>query len=354
MKIAVLMSGGIDSSFAAFCLRARGYDVTGVTFLEIGDKIEKGEILRAKRVAEVLSIPHIVLNTKNIYEKEIIQPFCRTLLKGETPNACPFCNRKIKFGLVLEKLEKKGIKKVATGHYVKGGYNSQNQRWFLRKAEDKRKDQSYFLWKLSQGQISKTIFPLGDFIKEEVKRQMEKKFPKIFSTKNYKESQDICFLREENLSDFLRKKFKEKPGPIYNTEGKKIGEHPGTYFFTIGQRTGLKIGAKTPTQRPLFVLDIQAKNNAIVVGKEQYLFGKELRARDLNWISIEPPQKKIKVKARVRYRHKESEAEVFPLPSNKAKVIFKDPQRAIAPGQHVVFFKKDLLLGGGIIERLQN
>ena len=353
MKIAVLMSGGIDSSFAALYLATKSHNVLGVTFLEIGDKIEEKEILRAKRVAKIISIPHIVLNTKNIYKKEIIQPFCDALLKGETPNACPFCNRKIKFGLVFNRLRKMGIKKVATGHYVRGGYNLKNKRWFLKKAQDKKKDQSYFLWQLSQEQLSRTLFPLGGFTKEEIKKKMEQKFPQIFSIKEYKESQDICFLREENLSDFLRKKFKENPGPIYNIKGEKIGEHPGTYFFTIGQRTGLKIGAKTPFQEPLYVLDIRVTNNAIVIGEEKYLFEREFKIKDLNWVSIVPPKTKVKVMARIRYRHKEDDAEVWPLPNNTAEVIFKKSQRAITPGQHVVFYKKDILLGGGIIQSLK-
>ena len=139
MKIAVLMSGGIDSSFAALYLKEKSFNIIGVTFLEIGDKTEKREILRAKKVAKILSIPNIVLNTKRIYEREIIQPFCQALLQGETPNACPFCNRIIKFGIVLDKIKEKGIEKVATGHYAKGGYDKRNGRWFLKKAEDKEK-----------------------------------------------------------------------------------------------------------------------------------------------------------------------------------------------------------------------
>jgi tRNA-specific 2-thiouridylase len=351
MKKAVLMSGGIDSSFAALYLREKGFDIIGVTFLEIGDKAEEREIIKAKKVAKTLSIPHIVLNVKRIYKREIIQPFCQALLRGETPNACPFCNRIIKFGIVLDKIKEKGIEKIATGHYAKGGYDKRNGRWFLKKAKDKKKDQSYFLWKLSQRQLSRIIFPVGNFTKKEIKARMQKKFPDLFKPQDYRESQDICFLRELKLSEFLRKQLKEKPGSILDLKGKIIGEHSGIHFFTIGQRSGLKIGAKSPQQEPLYVIDIQKEKNAIIVGEEKHLFKEELEARDLNWVSIKPPEREIRARACIRYRHREVGVKIHLLLQNKARVTFKEKQKAITPGQHVVFYIKDLLLGGGIIKK---
>ena len=246
-----------------------------------------------------------------------------------------------------------GIDRIATGHYVRIEFDFKKKRWILKKAKDKRKDQSYFLWKLSQKQLSKIISPLGEFTKKEVKEKMQKRFPKFFSPKEYKESQDICFLRGIELSDFLRKKIRERRGPILDLKGRVIGEHPGIHFFTIGQRSGLKIGARSSRQEPFYVIEIQKEKNAIIVGEKDYLFKRKLKAKDLNWISIEPPQKRIKVKARIRYHHKEAEAKIQPLPQGKARIVFKEKQRAITPGQHVVFYKKELLLGGGIIEKTE-
>lgn len=352
MKIAILMSGGIDSSFTALYLKERGYDVIGITFENIKNEFQKKAILRANEVAKALSIPHYVLDIQDIFEDKIIEPFCNVFKEGETPNPCPFCNKIVKFGLIFKKTKDLKIFQIATGHYTKVKYNEKTKRWILEKAKDKEKDQSYFLWQLSQEQLSRTIFPLGDFAKEEVKRRMQKRFPKIFNLKEYKESQNICFLRKLKLSDFLREKLKEKPGLILNLKGKIIGRHPGIHFFTIGQRSGLGIGAENPEQEPLYVIEIQRERDAIIVGQERHLFKKELEARDLNWVSIDPPQKEIRAKARIRYRHKEIEAEIQPLSQNKAKVIFKEKQRAITPGQHTVFYKKDLLLGGGIIDKI--
>lgn len=353
MKIAVLMSGGVDSSFVALHLKKKGYSPFGVSFLETGDKIENREILRAKKVANNLSIPHIILDMKNIYEEEIIQPFCQSLLRGETPNACPFCNRIIKLGAVFKEIKKRRIKGVATGHYVRRGYNRSIKRWFLKKAKDGTKDQSYFLWRLAQKQIAKTIFPLGDFTKNEVKARMQKRFPKLFSVSEYRESQDICFLRELKLSDFLKQRLQEKPGPILDLKGNIIGKHSGLHFFTIGQRTGLKIGARSPTQEPLYVTEIQKKKNAIIVGEERSLFKKEFTARDLNWVSVKPKEKTLETMTQIRYRHKGSKAKIHLMSQRRAEVLFYKPQRAITPGQHVVFYKKDLLLGGGIIDEVK-
>jgi len=343
------MSGGIDSSFVALYLKKRRYKIIGLTFVNVNRETQREAISRAKRIANSLSIPHIVLDIKEIFGRRIIEPFCESFTQGETPNPCPFCNRIIKFGLIFQKIKNLGVNKIATGHYARVGFSFKTKRYFLRSAKDKKKDQSYFLWQLSQEQLSKVLSPLGDFKKEEVKKKVYQKFPKIFE--DYRESQDVCFLRGKKLSQLLKEKIKENPGLILDLDGKIIGEHSGIHFFTIGQRSGLRIGAKSPKQKPFYVVEIWREKNAIVIGEEKHLFKRQLETRDLNWVSIRPPKGYLEARARIRYRHEEVGADIQLLSNKKAKVIFKKPQRAITPGQHIVFYKKNLLLGGGIIEK---
>ncbi|MFH0987434.1 MAG: tRNA 2-thiouridine(34) synthase MnmA [Patescibacteria group bacterium] len=349
MKIAVLMSGGIDSSFAAFYLKEKGYDIVGVNFLNTEKSCEEAEG-RARKIAKFLSIPYFVLDLRNVFEEEIKEPFYSAFRRGETPNPCPFCNRLIKFGVALEKVKKLGVEKLASGHYVKSGYSRKEERWFLRKADDRTKDQSYFLWNLSQEQISRALFPLGVFYKKDIKKIMMEKFSGIFSKESYKESQNICFLKGRKLSEFLKERLGEKEGPILDERGSKIGTHQGLHLFTVGQRAGLGIGARSPFQAPLYVLGYQKEKNVVIVGREKSLFKKETRVQKINWVSIPALADKIKAKVRIRYRHQEAEAEIQPVASNKSRIVFKIPQRAITPGQHAVFYKKDTLLGGGVFE----
>lgn len=356
MKIAVLMSGGIDSSFAALHLKKQGFDVFGVTFLQLGAEQQKEDLKRAKEVAKALSMPHFAIKIKDVFEKEIISPFCEVFKKGSTPNPCPFCNKKIKFGLVLKKAEKIGADYIATGHYarkkeIRENLCSNSYRFAILKAKDSLKDQSYFLWQLTQKELKRAIFPLGDFTKKEVFEKVKKlKIGKFFKEKDYSESQDICFLKNIDLKDFLRKKTKKRIGAILDKSGKKIGEHDGIQFFTIGQRGGIKIGAKSPNQKPLYVIEINADKNAIVVGKEQELYKKELLAKNINWISGKTPKLPLQIEAQIRYGAKPAVAIIKKYSNSALKVEFKKAQRAITPGQHVVFYQKNLLLGGGVIK----
>jgi tRNA-specific 2-thiouridylase len=360
MKIAVLMSGGVDSSFAAYLLLKQGFDIVGITFLQLPQKNQKQELWRVQKIAEILSIPHLALDIQKLFKKEIVTPFLKSYQEGITPNPCPFCNKKIKLGLILKEAEKLGVEKIATGHYIRlrreipnSKLKTRNYKYQLLKAKDTNKDQSYFLWTLSQKELQKLVLPLGDFTKEEVWQEIKKSpLKKIFQKKElYKESQDICFLKEKKLSEFLKKNLKAKPGPILNQGGKIIGKHQGIQFFTIGQRGGLAIGAKSPKQKPLYVIKIDKRKNAVIVGEEKNLYQKEILIEEVNWISGNEPKLPLRVKAKIRAKHKEAPATLTKnQKSNIYHLIFDKPQRALAPGQHAVFYQKNLLLGGGIID----
>lgn len=352
------MSGGIDSTFVALYLKKKGFDIFGITFLHVGKANQKGEIDKVKEIVKELSIPHYVFKIRNIFEREIISDFCEVYKKGETPNPCSLCNKKIKFGVVLKKAENYGAKKIATGHYVRLREKTVNNPEFqILRAKDKQKDQSYFLWQLTQKELKKTIFPLGNFMKRDVFKEIKKsnlsKFFKNESNKErgYSESQGICFLKEKKLSDFLKEKLKKNPGPILNKDGKILGEHEGIYFFTIGQRNKIKIGATSPSQRPLYVTKIDKRKNAVFVGYEEELYRNNLVVEKVNWILGKPPKLSLKIQAQIRYGHRPVPAIIKRFSKNKTYIEFKKPQRAITAGQNVVFYKRDFLLGGGIIKK---
>ncbi|MGB4254100.1 MAG: tRNA 2-thiouridine(34) synthase MnmA [Minisyncoccales bacterium] len=374
MKIAILMSGGIDSSFASYLLLKQGFNVIGITFLQTGNSPKK-DFLRAQKITKTLSIPHFYFNIKNDFKKEVIVPFLEDFKNGKTPNPCPICNKKIKLGLMMKKAKNLGADYIATGHYARkkqlATSDKQLVTYQLLKGKDKNKDQSYFLWMLSQRDLKKLILPLGGFTKEEVWQGIENSPLKKFFQKNeyYKESQDVCFLSSSSaytkdhskakLSDFLKRNLKTKPGPILDKDGKIVGDHQGIHFFTIGQRSGLHIGAKSPKQNPLYVVKIDKEKNAVIVGEEKDLYQKEILIKDLHLISEKEIQLPLRVKVKIRARHKESLATLWPLEKkftgqsknlkSNIYLIFDKPQRALAPGQHAVFYQRNILLGGGII-----
>ncbi|HQD89196.1 MAG TPA: tRNA 2-thiouridine(34) synthase MnmA [Candidatus Pacearchaeota archaeon] len=374
MKIAILMSGGIDSSFASYLLLKQGFNIIGITFLQTGNSPKK-DFLRAQKIAKTLSIPHFYFNIKNDFKKEVIVPFLEDFKNGKTPNPCPICNKKIKLGLMMKKAKNLGADYIATGHYARkkqlATSDKQLVTYQLLKGKDKNKDQSYFLWMLSQRDLKKLILPLGGFTKEEVWQGIENSPLKKFFQKNeyYKESQDVCFLSSPSaytkdhskakLSDFLKRNLKTKPGPILDKDGKIIGDHQGIHFFTIGQRSGLHIGAKSPKQNPLYVVKIDKEKNAVIVGEEKDLYQKEILIKDLHLISEKEIQLPLRVKVKIRARHKAAAATILPLEKkftgqsknlkSNIYLIFDKPQRALAPGQHAVFYQRNILLGGGII-----
>lgn len=352
-KVVVAMSGGVDSSTAAALLKEQGYEVTGISLKlpGVGETTSKDVgccgvrgIEDARRVAFRLGIPFYVLNYEKEFEKTIISEFCREYANGRTPNPCVSCNAEIKFGTLLKKARALGADYVATGHYARVKYNRATQRYELRKGKE-RKEQSYFLFSLSQRQLKYTLFPLAKYTKNEV-RQIARNFGLPVSEKPG--SQDICFIPDNNYTGFLRTKHPEtvKPGPIIHISGKVLGEHNGIAFFTIGQRSGLKIAYGSP----LYVVSINKKRNTIVVGGKDDVRKRELTADRLNWVGITRPAKAFRAKARIRYGHKEAEAIITPSGNGRVKIVFNRSQEAITPGQAVVFYRGTSVLGGGFIK----
>lgn len=352
-KVIVGLSGGIDSSFALALLKEKGYEVIGVSMkIWSGDKIEvlkkKGgclgpseeeELKDAEKVCKILGVPYFVFDLSKEYREEVLDYVKNEYASGKTPNPCVYCNSKIKFELIPYFAKKNGIdfNFFATGHYAK--VEKEGERYLLKKGIDNKKDQSYFLWKLKKEQISKVLFPLGDWKKEDVKREAKKmKLPII----EKEESQDFF---EGDLNFLLPNSEK---GYIKDLEGKIIGEHKGIAFYTIGQRKGLGISYS----KPLYVVRIAPKENAIYVGEKKDLFFKKFSVKNLNWISIEKPKGYIECYVKIRYKHRPAKAKISLENSNYAIVEFEQAQLSITPGQSAVFYKEDILLGGAIIDEV--
>jgi len=348
-KVAVAMSGGVDSSIAAALLLEAGYAVIGVTMVNYSLEPNHPEdhVSNAKKAADLLKIEHKVVDLRTDFKNRIIQYFCSDYSRGLTPNPCIRCNREIKFGLLLDKTREYDVDFFATGHYVRKSFDDQKKRFILKKARDTAKDQSYFLYGLSQRQLECSFFPVGEMKKEEVRK---KAASLGLPAAHRRESQEICFIPDNDYVNFLKKNIPGsfKPGPILDRNKKQLGEHGGILRFTIGQRRGLGIAAPFP----LYVLELDARCNAVIVGKDDELKGKSLTASQLNLISLSEISFPLAVKARIRYKHKEAEALVIPLGKKRVRVEFSDPQRAIAPGQSVVFYDGDIVIGGAIIDSL--
>lgn len=356
-KVVVAMSGGVDSSVAAALLREQGYEVIGVTMdlYSLPKEVCTSDRLKsccgwraqedANRVAIALGIPHYVVDFKNEFGRMVIEDFVHEYSRGRTPNPCLRCNQFIKFDLLLERAQRLGVDGVATGHYARIEFDPAAGRNLLKKGIDKDKDQSYFLHTLTQAQLSKILFPLGELTKKEV-RKIAAGF--LLPVAQKEESQEICFVPDEDYPKFLRERVPQafRPGPIVDPQNRVIGEHNGIVHFTIGQRKGMGIAAP----QPLYVLSINAEKNLIVVGKNEDLYRTSLQASDINWIAFEKLVEPRAVEAKIRYKHAEAKATIFPLDKGNVRVEFEEPQRAITPGQAVVFYEGDTVVGGGIID----
>ena len=338
------MSGGVDSSTTAYLLKKQGFNVTGITlamFNENNLDFQKN-VKDAKDTCKLLDIPHLVFNVEKDFKKYVIDYFISEYENGRTPNPCVICNRFVKFEGLLLKADELGIKHISTGHYA--SVEEKNGKYLLKKGIDDKKDQSYFLYNLTQKQLSRSIFPLGQYTKKQV-RDIAQKAKLPVSHKN--ESQEICFIKDNNYKKFINEhKTKNMPkGEFVDSKGNVLGYHSGITNYTVGQRRklGISIG------KPMYVLDIDKENNRILLGSNKELFSTHLIAKDLNWIMIDKLEKEMEVKAKIRYGAKAADAVISPLQDNKVKVIFTTAQRAITKGQAVVFYNDQYVVGGGII-----
>ncbi len=353
-KVAIAMSGGVDSCVAAALLKEKGYEVIGLTMEIWAGEIlphaetrhgcygpeERNDIEDARKVAQVLGIPFHVFDLRQEYQTEVLDYFCHEYLSGRTPNPCLRCNPRVKFGALLEKARRSGIEfnYFASGHYARVEYDERRRRYLLKKAKDLTKDQSYFLFSLSQEQLSHLLFPVGNYTKEEVIR-LASDFG--LSVNGKPESQNFIAGGYASLVEAAA-----QPGPILDKQGNVLGQHRGIPFYTIGQRKGLGISVG----EPLYVTAIDSARNTIIVGSRKDVYGDELTASELNWIAIDRLQQSVKLKAKIRYLHKEAEAVVSPLDEDRVYAKFKELQMAITPGQAVVFYDDETVIGGGTIE----
>lgn len=358
--VAVAMSGGVDSSLAAVLLKERGYQVIGLT-MRLWD-IQEAERPRccspqafsdARIICHQWDIPHYVLDLRKPFTDKVVNPFVQEYLRGRTPNPCVLCNAEIKWKILLRKAQAVGAEALATGHYARVWRDAGRRMFLLLRGLEPSKDQSYALWGLSQAALSRTIFPLGGLTKVQTRRLARQRGLKVADKKD---SQEICFVPDNDYGQFIKERLKgnsyQEPtnwsqGLIVNRKGRVLGRHAGIPFYTIGQRKGLGLAMG----RPLYVLDIDAHRNRLVVGPAEDLLTRHLWAEGLNWISVKRPKVPFRCAAKIRYGHRPASLDLFPLPDGGVHGVFVGPQRAITPGQSVVFYRGQELMGGGLIRR---
>lgn len=349
------MSGGVDSSVAAYLLKEQGYDVIGVT-MQIWQEDKEYEereggccslsaVDDARRVADKIGIPFYVLNFRDSFKRNVIDYFIDEYMEGKTPNPCIACNKYLKFNELLKKAQGIGADYIATGHYAK--IEEHNGRYILVKSDDDKKDQTYALYNMTQDQLAHTLMPCGEYTKDRI-REIAKEIG--LDVHNKKDSEEICFIPDNNHGGYISEAMpgKVKEGNFVDKEGNILGKHKGIVYYTIGQRKGLGLAMG----RPVFVTDINPLTNEVVVGSEEDIFKTDLVCKDVNFIAFDNLDKPLELKAKIRYSARPAEATISPLENGKVKVSFKEKQRAITKGQSVVFYLDDLVVGGGVIENL--
>ena len=363
--IAVAMSGGVDSSTVAAMLCQQGYHVVGLTLQLWNQRRLAGregmpetvqgrccsidDVYDARRVAETLGIPYYVVNQEDRFEREVVRPFVAEYLSGRTPIPCSLCNNHLKFDQLLITARQIGAELLATGHYARNEFDEHSGRWLLKRPADRSKDQTYFLFGLTQEQLSRTLFPLGEMTKPDVREEAKRAGLRLFEKPD---SQEICFIPggdyKQFLDAYLDEQGEEIPdtaGELVTTSGEVVGSHSGIHNFTVGQRKGLGVA----TGSPLYVLEIRGDRRQVVVGSDDELLSRTLRAKQVNWIAIDDLHAPMQVQAKIRHRHQPAEAMIEKTGEDEVLVSFNEAQRAITPGQAVVFYDGDVVVGGGWI-----
>ncbi len=353
-KVVVAMSGGVDSSVTAALLKEQGFEVIGLG-MHVGNYSREGEepsqrccgsqdVIDARRVASLLDIPYYLLNLRIPFQEEVIDYFVQEYLQGRTPNPCILCNEKVKFAALLRKAREIGASFLATGHYARLSKDREGL-FVLRKGTDQQKDQSYFLFSLDQDQLSFTLFPLGSFTKDEIRKKAKKLNLPVAEKK---ESQEICFITQRRYSEFIQQRLpgkNEGEGEIVDKEGNCLGHHAGIHHFTIGQRKGLGISFSSPR----YVIRLEPGKNQVVVGTKKDLLSRECVVEQVHWIRPDSFRQNLEVGTRIRYRHREISSRLRSRGDKSVAIEFNSPQPAVAPGQAAVFYKGDEVLGGGWI-----